>query len=214
MADCQIGALGELADKLDEGFSIIQDKMQLVQNKINSIPGIIDAELAAVYAEIQLQLQTQFPQLTSLADLKKALPEEIKDIVSLATDAVAFATEVERLKEKYEDAGTDLLKDPQNITNLLRDIQGDLNKLCDLVPTYKEVTDPETGEKKMELRGRGNSEIEVRSRPNIEAKSLLSKEGRKLAVKQIKDSLGSIRAVLPEGGTGNISKEGENRYGW
>ena len=83
-----------------------------------------------------------------------------------------------------------------------------------MVPTYKEVTDPETGEKKMELRGRGNSEIEVRSRPNIEAKSLLSKEGRKLAVKQIKDSLGSIRAVLPEGGTGNISKEGENRYGW
>ncbi len=214
MADCQIGALGELADKLDEGFSVIQDKMQLVQNKINSIPGIIDAELAAVYAEIQLQLQTQFPQLTSLADLKKALPEEIKDIVSLANQGVLFLSEVERLKEKYEDADIDLLKDPENITNLLRDLQGDLNKLCDLVPTYKEVTDPETGEKKMELRGRGNSEIEVRSRPNIEAKSLLSKEGRKLAVKQIKDSLGSIRAVLPEGGTGNISKEGENRYGW
>ena len=214
MADCQIGALGELADKLDEGFSVIQDKMQLVQHKINSIPGIIDAELAAVYAEIQLQLQTQFPQLTSLADLKKALPEEIKDIVSLANQGVLFLSEVERLKEKYEDAGLDLLKDPENITNLLRDLQGDLNKLCDLVPTYKEVTDPETGEKKMELRGRGNSEIEVRSRPNIEAKSLLSKEGRKLAVKQIKDSLGSIRATVNEAGSGNISKEGENRYGW
>ena len=43
---------------------------------------------------------------------------------------------------------------------------------------------------------------------------LLTKEGRKLAMKQIKDSLGSIRATVPEGGTGNLPKEGENRYGW
>ena len=214
MADCQIGALGELADKLDEGFSVIQDKLQAVQNKINAFPGMINAELAATYAEVQLALNTQFPQITSLKDLKNALPEEIKDIVGLATDALAFATEVERLKEKYEDTDLDLLKDPQNITNLLRDLQGDLNRLCDLVPTYVEVTDPETGETKSELRGRGNTEIELRSRPNIEVKSLLTKEGRKLAVKQVTESLKGIRATYADEGTGNISKEGENRYGW
>ena len=144
-----------------------------------------------------------------MKQLDLSLPDEIKNLVAFAQDAAAFANEVELLKDKYEDAGLDLLKDPANVSNLLRDLQGDLNRLCDLVPTVV-IND----EGKVEIRGRGNTEIEVLSRPNIDVKSLLTKECRAIAIKQVKDSLKSIEVSFIDNGTGNISKESQNRYGW
>ena len=208
--DCQFGALGELADKLDDAFKTINDKIQSVQNKINQIPGMIDAELAAQIQVIKQKLKDEFPQLKALTDIKNALPEEIKQAVAFANDAVAFATEVERLADKYKDADLDLLKDPQNITNLLRDLQGDLNRLCDLVPTFKTNDEGDS-----ELRGRGNTKIEVRTRPNIDVKSLLKKQGRKAALRSVVDSLKSVRIVsVDEEGSGKISKNAMNNYGY
>ena len=207
--ECQLGALGLLADQIDEGMDFIQQKIQMVQNKINQIPAMIDAELAAKVALIQAEIEKQFPIITDLKQLDLSLPDEIKNLVAFAQDAAAFANEVELLKDKYEDAGLDLLKDPANVSNLLRDLQGDLNRLCDLVPTVV-IND----EGKVEIRGRGNTEIEVLSRPNIDVKSLLTKEGRAIAIKQVKDSLKSIEVSFIDNGTGNISKESQNRYGW
>lgn len=207
--ECQLGALGLLADQIDEGMDFIQQKIQMVQNKINQIPAMIDAELAAKVALIQAEIEKQFPIITDLKQLDLSLPDEIKNIVAFAQDAAAFANEVETLKDKYADADLDLLKDPANISNLLRDLQGDLNRLCDLVPTVV-IND----EGKVEIRGRGNTEIEVLSRPNIDVKSLLTKEGRAIAIKQVKDSLKSIEVSFVDNGTGNISKESENRYGF
>lgn len=207
--ECQLGALGLLADQIDEGMDFIQQKIQMVQNKINQIPAMIDAELAAKVALIQAEIEKQFPIITDLKQLDLSLPDEIKNLVAFAQDAAAFANEVEALKDKYEDAGLDLLKDPANVSNLLRDLQGDLNRLCDLVPTVV-IND----EGKVEIRGRGNTEIEVLSRPNIDVKSLLTKEGRAIAIKQVKDSLKSIEVSFIDNGTGNISKASENRYGW
>jgi hypothetical protein len=207
--ECQLGALGLLADQIDEGMDFIQQKIQMVQNKINQIPAMIDAELAAKVALIQAEIEKQFPIITDLKQLDLSLPDEIKNLVAFAQDAAAFANEVEALKDKYEDAGLDLLKDPANVSNLLRDLQGDLNRLCDLVPTVV-IND----EGKVEIRGRGNTEIEVLSRPNIDVKSLLTKEGRAIAIKQVKDSLKSIEVSFIDNGTGNISKESQNRYGW
>ena len=207
--ECQLGALGLLADQIDEGMDFIQQKIQMVQNKINQIPAMIDAELAAKVALIQAEIEKQFPIITDLKQLDLSLPDEIKNLVAFAQDAAAFANEVEALKDKYEDAGLDLLKDPANVSNLLRDLQGDLNRLCDLVPTVV-IND----EGNVEIRGRGNTEIEVLSRPNIDVKSLLTKEGRAIAIKQVKDSLKSIEVSFIDNGTGNISKESQNRYGW
>ena len=207
--ECQLGALGLLADQIDEGMDFIQQKIQMVQNKINQIPAMIDAELAAKVALIQAEIEKQFPIITDLKQLDLSLPDEIKNIVAFAQDAAAFANEVEALKDKYADADLDLLKDPANISNLLRDLQGDLNRLCDLVPTVV-IND----EGKVEIRGRGNTEIEVLSRPNIDVKSLLTKEGRAIAIKQVKDSLQSIEISFVDNGTGNISKDSQNRYGW
>lgn len=207
--ECQLGALGLLADQIDEGMDFIQQKIQMVQNKINQIPAMIDAELAAKVALIQAEIEKQFPIITDLQQLDLSLPDEIKNLVAFAQDAAAFANEVEALKDKYEDAGLDLLKDPANVSNLLRDLQGDLNKLCDLVPTVV-IND----EGNVEIRGRGNTEIEVLSRPNIDVKSLLTKEGRAIAIKQVTDSLKSIEVNFIDIGTGNISKESENRYGF
>jgi hypothetical protein len=207
--ECQLGALGLLADQIDEGMDFIQQKIQMVQNKINQIPAMIDAELAAKVALIQAEIEKQFPIITDLKQLDLSLPDEIKNLVAFAQDAAAFANEVELLKDKYEDAGLDLLKDPANVSNLLRDLQGDLNRLCDLVPTVV-IND----EGNVEIRGRGNTEIEVLSRPNIDVKSLLTKEGRAIAIKQVKDSLKSIEVSFIDNGTGNISKESQNRYGW
>tara|TARA_B110000259_G_C13976595_1_gene386967 strand:+ start:230 stop:931 length:702 start_codon:yes stop_codon:yes gene_type:complete len=230
--DCQIGALGELADELDGVFKIIDDKIAFVQNKINAIPGLVDAELTAQIVILKAQMAEQFPQLAALSDLKLALPEEIKNIVDLAQDAVAFAGEIENLKEKYADADIDLLKDPANISNLLRDIQGDLNRLCDLVPTLVEVEveecEPDTTDdagnvtagacklvKKTELRGRGNTKIELNSRPNIDVKSLFTKQGRKAAVQDIREAVQNARITfVDEDGSGKITKSGFNTYGY
>lgn len=215
--DCQFGALGALADEIDGIFEAIEAEIQAVQNKIKAEIAAgqakVEAELNLKLALIQAELAAAFPQINAIIQYLEngiALPEEIANIVAIAQDAAAFASEVERLKDKYEDADLDLLKDPRNISNLLRDLQGDLTGLCDLVPTY--VKNPETGES--ELRGRGNSKIEALSRPNIDVKSLLTKEGRKLAIKQVTDSLKSIRVTYEDNGSGQISKESENRYGW
>ena len=97
--ECQLGALGLLADQIDEGMDFIQQKIQMVQNKINQIPAMIDAELAAKVALIQAEIEKQFPIITDLKQLDLSLPDEIKNLVAFAQDAAAFANEVELVKK-------------------------------------------------------------------------------------------------------------------
>lgn len=194
--DCQFGALGDLADSIGGFLDEIDGVINKVQNKINQIPGLIDAELAKHIADVKKKLEEEFPLLTDLSQLEFALPEEIKQLADLAQDGIAFANEFDKLKEKYKDVDVELLKDPRNITNLLKDVQGDLNRLCDMVPTMKEVEVEECDDseppvckmvKQKQLRGRGNSEMSENMKVNIEAKSLLKKEGRKAAFKDLKN---------------------------
>jgi len=210
MLDCQLGALGELADELDGAFAIIQDKLKLLQDKINSIPGFVDASLVAEIIKLRQLLDGQFPSIMDLLNGQIQLPGEILKLVDLANDALAFKREVELLKEKYEDADLELLKDPTKISDMLRDLQGDLNRLCDLVPTLEKDEDGN-----LILKGRGNTKLEVLSRPGIKMKSLFSKSGRKAAAKDIIDAVSSIEIIyVHEDGSGKINKSGFNSYGW
>ena len=206
--DCQFGALGELADQLDTAFKAIDDKIKVVQNKINSIPGMIDAELAAQIDKVKKFLKEEF-RIPSLDDLDLALPEELKKAIQIAQSAAAFATEVEALADKYKDAPTDLLKDPTKISDMLRDLEGDLNRLCDIVPNFKKNKDGET-----ELRGRGNTKIVANMNLNVKLESLITPQGRRAAKRNLRDVLKNIRIeYVDEEGSRNIPTSSWNPYG-
>ena len=208
MLDCQSGALGELADELSGVFTIIEEKLELVQDKINSIPGFVDASLVADIAKMRKLLDGQFPQLADILDLQLDLPGEIMVMVDLITNLAAFRTAAAAMKEKYADADLLLLREPENILALIRGLGADLNRLCDLVPKLEKDE-----EGNVVLKGRGNTKIEELSRPGIQMKSLASKEGRITAAKNILDSILSIRIVyVREEGTGNLTTSGYNPY--
>ena len=207
--DCQFGALGELAEQLDTAFKAVDDKIKVVQNKINSIPKMIDAELAAQIAKVKKFLKEEF-RIPSLDDLDLALPEELKNAIQFAKDAAAFATEVEALADKYKDAPTDLLKDPTKISDMLRDLEGDLNRLCDIVPNFKKNKDGET-----ELRGRGNTKIVANMNLNVKLESLITPQGRRAAKRNLRDVFKNIRIeYVDEEGSGNIPTSSWNTYGF
>jgi hypothetical protein len=207
--DCQFGALGELAEQLDTAFQKLDDQIKKVQNKINSIPKMVDAELAAELEKVKKFLKEEF-RIPSLEDLKVALPEELKTAIQTAKDAAAFASEVEKLADKYKDAPTELLKDPAKITDMLRDLQGDLNRLCDLVPNFKKNKDGET-----ELRGRGNTKISANMKLGVKLESLVTRQGRRAARRNLKDVLKNVRIeYVDEEGSGKLSKSAWNTYGY
>lgn len=207
--DCQFGALGELADQLDTAFKVIDDKIKVVQNKINSIPGMIDKELAEKILEIKQFLQEEF-RIPSLDDFDLALPEELKKVIQIAGEGIALASEVEKLADKYKDAPTDLLKDPTKLADMLRDLEGDLNRLCDLVPNFKKNKDGET-----ELRGRGNTKIVANMNLNVRLESLLTPQGRRAARRNLRDVFKNIRIeFVDEEGSGNIPTSSWNTYGF
>jgi len=214
MIDCQAGALGELADELDGVFTIIEDKLELVQDKINSIPGFVDASLVADIAKMRKLLDGQFPQLGDILDLQIDLSGEILELVDLVNNVGAFYQEAKALKEKYEDADLELLDDPRNIIDLIRQLGADLNRLCDLVPRLEKDE-----EGNLVLKGRGNTKIEVLSRPSIDIKSLFSKTGRHAIVKSTIEAIADVeitfvRTEAEKKALEMFNTSGYNRYGW
>jgi len=210
MIDCQAGALGELADELDGVFTIIEDKLELVQDKINSIPGFVDASLVADIDKMRKLLDGQFPQLGDILDLQIDLSGEILELVDLVNNVAAFYQEAKALKEKYEDADLELLDDPRNIIDLIRQLEGDLNRICDLVPRLEKDEDG-----KIVLKGRGNTKIEALSRPSIDIESLFSKTGRHATIKSIIEAIADVEITfVREKGSGMVDTSGYNRYGW
>lgn len=203
--DCSFGALGELADKVDGFLDEIEAQIQKIQQKINQIPAMIDFELAKHIKEIKEQLEEQFPLLQDLKNLKLALPEELKQAIQLAQDAIAIKNAVEGLAEKYKDFDVEVLKDPTKLTDMLRDLQGDLNKLCDMLP---KITKDEDG--KIVVSSSAKTYIGDRVL-EIEIKGLLTKNGRKRLLAQGKTAIDNIRFQTPSE-EGIMNRNAQNTY--
>jgi len=203
--DCSFGALGALADKIDGFLDEIEAQIQKIQQKINQIPAMIDAELAKHINEIKEAIEEQFPLLQDLKNLKLALPEELKQAIQLAQDAIAIKNAVEGLAEKYKDFDVEVLKDPTKLTGMLRDLEGDLNKLCDMLP---KITKDENGEIVVSSSAKtyiGDRVLE------IEIKGLLTKNGRKRILAQGKRAIDSIRFQTPSE-EGIMNRNAQNTY--
>ena len=104
--DCQIGALGELADELDGVFKIIDDKIAFVQNKINAIPGLVDAELTAQIVILKAQMDL----LKDPANISNLL-RDIQGDLNRLCDLVPTLVEVE-----VEECEPDTTDDAGNVT--------------------------------------------------------------------------------------------------